>query len=66
MQEIKKEDILFISKDNKVFTNEEECIKYEKGLKRDERISIIVSSIAMVIFLFMLYAQFYPMNELIK
>lgn len=63
MIEIKKEDPLFLSKDNKVFTDKEKCIKHENDLKKDERITIITRTIALGIVLYMLYLQYYPIQN---
>ena len=41
MLEIKREESFFISKDNKIFTTKEECLKHEKKLKLTNIILIV-------------------------
>ncbi|WP_323585385.1 hypothetical protein [Aliarcobacter butzleri] len=53
MQEIKKEESIFVSKDGRVFVTKEECLKYEKKNNIINIIAIILLGTLVIVSIYL-------------
>lgn len=49
MQEIKKDDVIFLSENGKIFLSKEACLKEESKVQKDKKLIKIISFIGLIV-----------------